>query len=160
MYGTTTYTAAITAIPDAHGASTRTLLLGFTIPFFGVTFAPIYTPHLRKIGTSASLPCQSPALQSLCGCHRCSPKHFNIAYLLLFSCYFRWLIFRPDRRDFRQSLVSLQDRNVLFLPNRCIILGSGFRWDFPTNTSVKTVLIYAVAGPIIGGFVFSAKGPA
>lgn len=48
MYGTTTYTAAISAIPDAYDVSQRTAILGFTLPFFGVFFAPIYTPHLAE----------------------------------------------------------------------------------------------------------------
>jgi MFS family permease len=48
MYGTTTYTAAIAAIPAAFGVSQRVAVLGFTLPFFGVFFAPIYTPHLSE----------------------------------------------------------------------------------------------------------------
>lgn len=48
MYGTTTYTAAISAIPEAYDISQRTAILGFTLPFFGVFFAPIYTPHLAE----------------------------------------------------------------------------------------------------------------
>lgn len=48
MYGTTTYTAAIGAIPAAFGVSQRVAVLGYTLPFFGVFFAPIYTPHLSE----------------------------------------------------------------------------------------------------------------
>jgi MFS family permease len=47
--GTTTFTAAIGAIPDAIDITMRTALVGFTLPFFGVFFAPIYTPHLAKL---------------------------------------------------------------------------------------------------------------
>jgi MFS family permease len=48
MYGTTTYTVAVGAIPEAFGVSQRVAVLGFTMPFFGVFFAPIYTPHLSE----------------------------------------------------------------------------------------------------------------
>lgn len=48
MYGTTTYTAAVNAVPAAFGVSKRTALLGFAMPFYGVFFAPIYTPHLSE----------------------------------------------------------------------------------------------------------------
>lgn len=75
-------------------------------------------------GGQSTLPVSCSAVSG--SYHRCSPKHFNIACLPLSSWYFRWPMSRPDRRDFRQRLVSSQDRNVLFLPNRCIILGSGF----------------------------------
>lgn len=48
LYGTTTYTAALNGIIATFNISPRLAILGFTMPFFGVFFAPIVTPHLSE----------------------------------------------------------------------------------------------------------------
>jgi MFS family permease len=66
LYGTTTYTAALPVIPKAFGVSDHVALLGFTMPFFGVFFAPIYTPHLSEKYGRRPLYLTSLPLFSLC----------------------------------------------------------------------------------------------
>ncbi|KAF4976577.1 hypothetical protein FZEAL_6777 [Fusarium zealandicum] len=142
VYGTTTYTAAISAIPDAFGVSMHTALLGYTIPFFGVAFAPLYTPHLserygRRPVYLASLP-----LFSLCVV--VIGLATNISTLLAF----RFL--------------------AGFFGGPCLVLIEGTFADvWPAHKTVTyysflTLASYlgAAFGPIIGGFVFAAKGPA
>jgi len=48
LYTTTTLSTAIPALPMALKTSTHLANLAFSIPFFGVTLAPIYTPHATE----------------------------------------------------------------------------------------------------------------
>jgi MFS family permease len=48
LYATTTLSVAVPALPMALHTSTRLANLAFSIPFFGVTLAPIYTPHVTE----------------------------------------------------------------------------------------------------------------
>ncbi|KAH6870964.1 major facilitator superfamily domain-containing protein [Thelonectria olida] len=142
VYGTTTYTAAITAIPDAYGVSMRTALLGFTIPFFGVAFAPIYTPHLSE---------------------RYGRRPVYLASLPLFSLCVVVISVAPNI----STLLAFRFLAGLF-GGPCLVLIEGTFADVwsahktVTYYSFLTVASYwgAAFGPIIGGFVFSAKGPA
>ncbi|KAI5460431.1 major facilitator superfamily domain-containing protein [Mariannaea sp. PMI_226] len=142
VYGTTTYTAAISAIPDAFGVSMHTALLGFTLPFFGVFFAPIYTPHLAERYGRRPIYLASLPLFSLC-----------VVVIGLASNISTLLAFR-----FLAGLFG----------GPCLVLIEGTFADvWPAE---KTVTYYsfltaasylgAAFGPIIGGFVFAAKGPA
>ncbi|EMT71064.1 Polyamine transporter 4 [Fusarium odoratissimum] len=142
MYGTTTYTAAISAIPEAFGVSQRVAVLGFTMPFFGVFFAPIYTPHLSE--RHGRRPIYFTSFPLFCLCVIVIGLATNISTLLAFR-FLAGLFGGP-----------------------CVVLIEGTFADvWPANKTVTyysflTLASYlgAAAGPIIGGFVFAAKGPA
>ncbi|KAJ4264190.1 hypothetical protein NW762_005384 [Fusarium torreyae] len=142
MYGTTTYTAAIGAIPAAFGVSQRISVLGFTMPFFGVFFAPIYTPHLsERLGRR---PIYFASFSLFCLCVVVIGLAADISTLLAFR-FLAGLFGGP-----------------------CVVLIEGTFADvWPAHKTVTyysflTLASYlgAALGPIVGGFVFAAKGPA
>ncbi|KAH6959533.1 major facilitator superfamily domain-containing protein [Fusarium avenaceum] len=141
MYGTTTYTAAIGAIPAAFGVSQRVAVLGYTLPFFGVFFAPIYTPHLSE--RYGRRPIYFTSFPLFCLCVVVIGLATNISTLLAFR-FLAGLFGGP-----------------------CIVLIEGTFADvWPAHKTVTyysflTLASYlgAASGPIIGGFVFVAKGP-
>lgn len=47
-FGLTSYTAGVTGIMKEFGTSQQVAVLGFSLPIFGIFFAPIYTPHLSE----------------------------------------------------------------------------------------------------------------
>ncbi|KAJ4004825.1 hypothetical protein NW766_011559 [Fusarium irregulare] len=142
MYGTTTYTAAISAIPEAYDISQRTAILGFTLPFFGVFFAPIYTPHLaERYGRR--------------------PIYFMSFPLFLMCVIVIGLATKASTLLAFRFLAG-------YFGGPCVVLIEGTFadvWDgrrTVTYYSFLTLASYlgAAAGLIIGGFVFESKGPA
>ncbi|KAM6507131.1 hypothetical protein FALCPG4_018518 [Fusarium falciforme] len=142
MYGTTTYTAAVNAVPAAFDVSQRTALLGFTMPFYGVFFAPIYTPHLSERYGRRPIYFTSFPLFALC-----------VVVIGLASNISTLLAFR-----FLAGLFG----------GPCLVLIEGTFADvWPAHKTVTyysflTLASYsgAALGPLVGGFVFTTKGPA
>ncbi|KAI3317006.1 MFS general substrate transporter [Xylariaceae sp. AK1471] len=140
LYGTTTYTAAIPTVVSALGASQHIANLGFTLPFLGVFFAPIYTPHLtEKYGRRP-------------------------VYLASFPLYLLSVVvigFAPNI----STLLAFRFFAGLF-GGPCLVLIEGTFADVwsaertVTYYSFLTIASYwgAAFGPIIGGFVLAAKG--
>lgn len=48
LYGTTTFAIAIDVVQKAYNTSMHVALLAYTFPFFGVFFAPIFSPHVAE----------------------------------------------------------------------------------------------------------------
>lgn len=66
MYGTTTYAIAIPTVQKAYHTSSHLANLGFTLPFCGVFFAPIFTPHVSERWGRRPVYFASVPLFSLC----------------------------------------------------------------------------------------------
>lgn len=49
LYGVTTYVVALDDVVKGYGASLHVAILGYSIPFFGVMFAPLVSPHLSEL---------------------------------------------------------------------------------------------------------------
>ncbi|KAI1118992.1 MFS general substrate transporter [Nemania sp. NC0429] len=140
LYGTTTYTAAIPDIKTALGVSQYIANLGFTLPFLGVFFAPVYTPHLSEKFGRQPIYVASLLLYLLA-----------VVVIGLASNYSTLLAFR-----FLAGLFG----------GPCVVLIEG---TFADIWSAETTVTYysfltlasywgAAFGPIIGGFVVAAKG--
>jgi MFS transporter, DHA1 family, multidrug resistance protein len=129
-------------VPDAFGVSMRMAILGFTIPFFGVFFAPIFTPHLAEQYGRRPIYLTSIGLFSLC-----------VVVIGLATDFSLLLAFR-----FLAGLFG----------GPCLVLIEGTFADL--WSAQRTVTYYsfltlasffgAAFGPIIGNFVFTAHGPA
>ncbi|KAF4450414.1 TPO4-Proposed vacuolar polyamine transporter [Fusarium austroafricanum] len=142
LYGTTTYTAAIDAIPAAFGVSKRVAVLGFAMPFFGVFFAPIYTPHLAERYGRRPVYFTSFPLFLLC-----------VVVIGLATNISTLLVFRFLAGFFGGPVA--------------VLIEGTFADVWPAHKTVTyysflTLASYfgAALGPIIGGFIFAAKGPA
>ncbi|KAI0478659.1 MFS general substrate transporter [Xylariaceae sp. FL0804] len=142
LYGTTTYSSAVTAVVSDLGASQNVANLGFTLPFLGVFAAPVFTPHLSERYGRRPVYLASFPLFLLCVVVvGLAP---NVATLLAFR--------------FLAGLAG----------GPCLVLVEGTFADvWPARRTVTyysflTVASYygAAFGPIIGGFVFHAKGVA
>lgn len=48
LYGVTTYVVALDDIVKAYNVSLHVAILGYSIPFFGVMFAPLFLPHASE----------------------------------------------------------------------------------------------------------------
>ncbi|KAI1747218.1 MFS general substrate transporter [Xylaria castorea] len=140
LYGTTTYTSAIPDIKTGLGVSQHVANLGFTLPFFGVFFAPIYTPHLTEIFGRR-------------------PVYLTSFPLYLLAVVVIGLASNPS------TLLAFRFLAGLF-GGPCLVLIEGTFADIwsaertVTYYSFLTLASYwgAAFGPIIGGFVLAARG--
>ncbi|KAI1319313.1 MFS general substrate transporter [Xylariaceae sp. FL0255] len=140
LYGTTTYTAAIPNVIKDLGVSQHVANLGYTLPFFGVFFAPIYTPHLSE---------------------RFGRRPIYLASFPLYLLAVVVIGFAPNI----STLLAFRFFAGLF-GGPCLVLIEGTFADIwsaertVTYYSLLTLASYwgAAFGPLIGGFVLAAKG--
>ncbi|KAL1595972.1 hypothetical protein SLS60_009662 [Paraconiothyrium brasiliense] len=141
MYGTTTYTSALQGIVKTFSITPRLASFGFTIPFFGVFFAPIYTPHLSE---------------------RYGRRPIYLTSLPLFSLF---VIIGGLATTFPQILVARFFAGLTGGP--CLVLIEGTFADIwmasrtVTYYSFLSLALYCGAGlgPVIGGYVLTGLGP-
>ncbi|OCK86071.1 MFS general substrate transporter [Lepidopterella palustris CBS 459.81] len=139
-YGLTTYTAGLPQVMASFNVSMTTAISGMSLYLFGIAFAPIHTPHLsERVGRS-------------------------IVYLVSLSLFALFTLGAGLSRNF----ASLAICRFLagFCGGPCLVLIEGTFadiWSAETTNTYYAFLglasyIGAAVGPIVGGFVVTAKG--
>lgn len=140
VYTTTTLSVAVPLLPRALGTSAHLANLAFSIPFFGVTLAPIYTPHLsEKFGRKP-------------------------VYLVSFFLFCVVVIGGAYATTIEQVLAIRFVAGLCAGPNAVLIEGT-FADIWPAEKTVSYYVFIALSqywgaafGQIIGSFVLQAKG--
>ncbi|KAI9716228.1 MAG: hypothetical protein M1812_005453 [Candelaria pacifica] len=139
-FGLTSYTAGITAIVKDLNVSMTAAIVPFSLYLVGIAFAPLYTPHLAELfGRSA-------------------------IYLLTFPIFSLFILGSALSQNFASLVICRFLAGFFGGPSLVLIEGTfADVWSADYTVTYYSFLglasyIGAGLGPVIGGFVFAAKG--
>lgn len=157
LYGTTTITAATSAIPAAYGVSTNVSHLAFTMPFFGVFFAPIFTPHVtERIGRR---PIYFACIPLFSLCVVVIGIASNIGTLLAFR-FLAGLFGGPCLVLIEGTFADLWSARTTVTYYSFLAMAQYWGAAFGKSSQLRSKPWLTIAGSVVGGFVFTDEGPA
>ncbi|KAI9675674.1 MAG: hypothetical protein M1817_001041 [Caeruleum heppii] len=139
-FGATIYTAGITGVMEEYSISMTEAVLGMSLYLFGIAFAPIITPHLsEKFGRTRVYQSSLPLL----GCYLLGSGLSTSCTGLMICRFFAGFAGGPCLVLIEGTFADVWGEHVTVTYYAVLSLAS---------------FVGAAAGPLVGGFVFAAKG--